>query len=104
MAVRGGADYAGEAVEEVPSTKSKSAKRKCAHWFANAPSKSPGEALEVRNEVEVAIAAQEREVVPATNRCNPQVIGRDGLASFFQFKADGRVGDCRILIDVQDAN
>ena len=52
----------------------------------------------------MAIAAQEREVVLATNRCNPQVVGRDGLASFFQFKADGRVDNCSILIDVKDAN
>src|ERR1700747_1977934 len=60
MAVRGGADYAGEAVEEIHSTEIlKVRKGRCAHWFANALSKSPGEALEVGNEVEVAIAAQE---------------------------------------------
>jgi len=95
--VRGRADYAGEAVEEVQSTKV----RKCEEQVRPLICQSPGEALEVRNEVEVAIAAEEREVVLATNRCNPQVVGRDGLASFFQFKADGRVGDCSILIDCQ---
>src|SRR3974390_1109443 len=39
----------------------------------------------------------------AAQGCNPNVVGRNGSAGPFQFRANGAVGDCRQFINVQNS-